>query len=107
MLRLEAELRSISEKMPSEVNFVELTHKAMSNLKNLAQIYREADIEGKRLIIGSTFSKKLDFSDSKGRTTYLSKSVGLMYLINNKLGNKKNRNKSKKLRLLRFGTPND
>ena len=67
----------------------------MSNLKNLAQIYREADIEGKRVVIGSTFSKKWDFSDLKGRTAYLNKSVELIYMINKKLRNNKAEVKAK------------
>jgi site-specific DNA recombinase len=95
IVRFEAELKSISDKMPSEVNFAELTHKAMSNLENLAQLYREADIEGKRLVIGSTFSKKWDFSDLEGRTACLNKSVALIYLINKSLGHKKTGAKTK------------
>ena len=95
MLRFEAELKSINEKMPFDINFVELTYKAMSNLKNLAQLYREADMDGKRVVIGSTFSKKWDFSDLKGRTAYFNKSVELIYLINNKLRNNKAEVKAK------------
>ena len=95
IVRFEAELKFIAEQTPSDVNFLELTHKAMSNLKNLAQIYREADIDGKRVIIGSTFSKKWDFSDLKGRTAYLNKSVELIYMINKKLRNNKAEVKAK------------
>jgi site-specific DNA recombinase len=89
ILRLEADLKDLADKLPSELNIEELTHKAMSNLKNLAQIYRGANIEGKRVVIGSTFSKKWNFSDLKGRTAYFNKSVELIYLINKTLGNKK------------------
>jgi site-specific DNA recombinase len=89
IIRLEAELKDISEKLPSEVNIAELTHKAVSNLKNIVYLYREADIEGKRNIIGSTFSKKWVFSDVEGRTACFNKSIELIYLINKTLAHKK------------------
>jgi site-specific DNA recombinase len=89
IVRYEAELASIAEQTPSDANFAELSQAAMSNLKNLAQLYRDADIEEKRIIIGSTFSKKWEFSDLGGRTACMSEPVRLIYLMNSRLQHKK------------------
>ena len=57
VLRLEAELKSISEKMPSEVNFVELTHKAMSNLKTSLKYTGRQILKAKGSLLVRLFQK--------------------------------------------------
>jgi site-specific DNA recombinase len=93
--RLEAQLKDITEKAPGVGSIEEITRAASENIQNLVYLYREADIDGKRLIIGSTFSKKWIFSDVEGRTGYVNKSIELIYLINNILGHKKTGAKKK------------
>ncbi len=83
--RLEAELKDLNQKLPTEVNIEEIVDKALNNLKKIVYLYKESDIEGKRLIIGSTFSKKWVFSDDEGRTAPFNKSIELIYLINKSL----------------------
>lgn len=73
-----------------------LVYKAVETLKKLDLLYIEADIKGKREIIGSTFPEKWIFQDGEHRTGKVNEAALLIYQINNTLRHKKTGLKSNK-----------
>ncbi|MES2267913.1 MAG: recombinase family protein [Bacteroidota bacterium] len=67
--------------------------KALNTLSCLNTTYLEADTTIKRSIIGSIYPEKLCFDGSAYRTARVNEAAHLIYLINSKLGAKKNRTK--------------
>lgn len=63
--------------------------KAVENLKKLDMLYLNADIRHQRDIIGSLFPEKWFFDGLVHRTEKLNEAALIIYLINNKLVNKK------------------
>jgi len=57
----------------------------------LIPLYTSSDTTGKRAIIGSIYPEKLCFDGSAYRTAQTNQAAQLMFLINSKLGAKKNR----------------
>jgi site-specific DNA recombinase len=56
--RTEAQLKDLNNASLNTVDVASLLDKALENLKNLVHLYSNADIEGKRTIMGSTFKEK-------------------------------------------------
>jgi site-specific DNA recombinase len=67
--------------------------KALFTFSRLNITFSEADTVAKRNIIGSIFPEKLCFDGTAYRTARVNEAANLIYLINNKLGAKKNRTK--------------
>lgn len=84
---LEAKLSSAT---PVQENIDALLEKALYNLAHIDERYVQADIEGKRQIIGSIYPEKLEFSENAYRTTRINEAVKLLYSIDKAFrGNKK------------------
>ncbi len=66
---------------------------ALTNLSRLQIANSEADTTVKRSIIGSIYPQKLCFDGIDYRTAKINEAAQLIYLMNNKLGTKKNRTK--------------
>ncbi|WP_090473736.1 recombinase family protein [Mucilaginibacter sp. OK268] len=66
-------------------------NKALELFKALDIIYKRSDITKRRAIIGSIYPEKLCFDGHAYRTGRVNEAAQLMYLINSKLGTKKNR----------------
>ncbi|WP_158991774.1 recombinase family protein [Mucilaginibacter sp. L196] len=89
LLRLEAKLSDFVK--PEVFNLNDCTNKALNNLSRLNTLYTSSDTTGKRAIIGSIYPEKLCFDGSAYRTAETNQAAQLMFLINSKLGAKKNR----------------
>lgn len=55
----------------------------------LGELYENASVEEKKIILSSTFSKKITFASEIVRTPRVNKFVKLIYLINSGLSSKK------------------
>jgi site-specific DNA recombinase len=87
--KLEAKLKDLNEKIAYDLDIFGILHKAIENLKNIAQLYKNSDMEGKQFIIGSIFPKKFVFDGEIDRTAPMNLAFHPIYQINNKLQNKK------------------
>ncbi len=87
---LEAKLTGFSK---STFNLDACVDKALTALSNLQVIYNQGDTLAKRAIIGSIFPEKLYFDGSSYRTAKINEAAQLIFLINSKLCDKKNRTK--------------
>ena len=67
--------------------------RALSTLSRLDSLYKNGDVAIKRSIIGSIYPEKLSFDGSAYRTASINEAARLIYLINSKIGAKKNRTK--------------
>ena len=97
IIRLEAKLEELAaNNKNSETRDIEsIIYKAVENFKRLDLMYVNADIEGKREIIGSIFAEKWHFQNGRHRTGKLHKAAELMYLINSSLKTKKTESRTK------------
>lgn len=75
---LEAKLSSVPQQQD---NIDKLLDKALYNLSNVDERYENADVQGKRLIIGSMFCGKLQFENNAYRTTKVNEAVELIFSI--------------------------
>jgi site-specific DNA recombinase len=91
IIRLEAQLNKLKQSNSESIDYGALIDGALLRLNMLFKLYRNGNIEEKRLIIGSTFPEKLKIFENKCRTANMNSAVHLIYLINNKLGRKKAR----------------
>ncbi|RQO75666.1 recombinase family protein [Pedobacter sp. KBW06] len=89
IVRYEAELKDLTERVSHGLDIEDMLEEAVSNLKNLLKLYLEAEIEDKRYIIGSIFTEKWVFDGEKHRTGNINEAALLIYHINNKLRHKK------------------
>lgn len=89
ILKLEAELKKIKNEASNAMDLNDLVNKTLENLKNIDKLYKMADIEGKRRIIGSIYPEKWTIKENKGRTDKVNFAVLLIYQINNGLWHKK------------------
>jgi len=89
---------------PEVFNLNDCTDKALDNLSRLNTLYTSSDTTGKRAIIGSIYPEKLHFDGSAYRTAQTNQAAQLMFLINSKLGAKKNRTNLDLSKLVRFGS---
>lgn len=96
IIRLEAKLKDFNDKSNAVVDIEGLVYKAVETLKKLDLLYIEADIKGKREIIGSTFPEKWVFQDGEHRTGKVNEAASLIYQINSTLRHKKTGLKSNK-----------
>jgi site-specific DNA recombinase len=62
-------------------NIEPMLEKAVSNLGHLDQLYKEGDVKGKRVIIGSIYPEKLTFDGFQYRTTRVNEAVELIYAL--------------------------
>ncbi|MEN0055991.1 MAG: recombinase family protein [Mucilaginibacter sp.] len=92
---LEAKLSDFMANSAATVDIDKLVYKAVENLKKLDLLYLNADIGKQRDIIGSIFPEKWSFDGIEHRTGKINEAVRLIYLINNKFPNKKNRVRTK------------
>lgn len=99
LLRLEARLVEATNQNQNTLNIESKVERAISILLNLPEVYRKADINKKREIIGSIYPEKLEFSENNYRTGKVNEVAALMYHINNTLHKEKtgtlNENSSK------------
>ncbi|SEA58382.1 hypothetical protein [Pedobacter hartonius] len=58
IIRLEAKLKDLTTENSVDTEIHSILDKALYSLINLTQLYRNADVEGKRVIIGSIFPEK-------------------------------------------------
>jgi site-specific DNA recombinase len=79
---LEAKLASVA---PQQENLDLIIEKALNNLANIDERYQQADVNGKRQIIGSMFLEKLQFEDGVFRTAKVNEAVSLIYSIDKAL----------------------
>lgn len=93
--RYEATIKEYASSMNEELSLMTRVDKALEILKNLPEMYKEADIEQKRYIIGSIFPQKWCYDRGLGRTVQANIAAELIYQINNKLGRKKTGVRSK------------
>lgn len=77
-----------------KVDVEEILYPALENLKKLDLLYLEGENDEKRKIIGSIFPEKWMYDGIEHRTGQENLGMGLIYLLNNKLGHKKNRSKN-------------
>jgi site-specific DNA recombinase len=91
IIRLEAELNKLKQSNSESTDYGALIDGALLRLNMLFKLYRNGNIEEKRLIIGSTYPEKLKIFENKCRTANMNSAVHIIYLINNKLGRKKAR----------------
>ncbi|WP_410478697.1 recombinase family protein [Pedobacter aquatilis] len=89
VIRLEAELNKLKHINAEKTDLGTLVDGALIRLNMLFKLYKNANMEEKRFIIGSTFQKQWSISEIKCRTASMNSAVLLIYLINNKLGRKK------------------
>lgn len=89
VVRLEAELDKLKHINAEKTDLGALVDGALIRLNMLFKLYKNANMEEKRFIIGSTFQKQWSISENKCRTASMNSAVLLIYLINNKLGRKK------------------
>ena len=66
-----------------------ILNNAIDALIKLGDFFRTADLETKRTIIGSIFDEKLVFENGTYRTAKVNEAASLIFLINNKLQDKK------------------
>ena len=66
-------------------------NKALITLSRISITYEEGDVEVKRSIISSIYPEKMYYENTGYRTARVNKAAELVYLINSKLGSKKNR----------------
>lgn len=71
----------LSSCKPKQESIEALIDKALYNLTHLDERYCNADIHGKRQIIGSIFPEKLQFENDIYRTTNINEAVKLIYSI--------------------------
>jgi site-specific DNA recombinase len=91
---LEEELSSLMSEQKN-LNIKRNLEDALHMLSKLSSVYKEGDIETRRQIIGSIYPEKLLFDGSTYRTPRINVIAQSVLLINNALGDKKNRtNKS-------------
>ena len=88
VLKLEARIADLSDKLTYDYDIFSLVDASLENLKNLAGLYENADIEGKQYI-GSIFPEKFVFDGLIHRTARMNLGFQLIYHINNRLERKK------------------
>ena len=96
ILRLEAELKELSQQVDQDLDIEGLADLVVINLKNLSEFYANADSDVKRAITGSIFYEKWIFDGELHRTPELNEAAQLIFHINRKLGHKKSGAKSLK-----------
>ncbi len=67
--------------------------KALSNLRDIILLYKDADVDHKRTIIATLFPNKWLFDGKKHRTGRMSEAAEFIYMTNKELQNKKTGNK--------------
>ncbi len=78
LVQLEAKRAELSI---GEINIEPLIAKSINLLSNLDSIYRDADIERKRLLINTIFPEKLTYNGNSYRTERLNEAVKLIYSV--------------------------
>ncbi len=91
LMSLEAKLTGFSK--PEALNVNTCIDRALTTLSKLPTLYNESETRVKRNIIGSIYPEKLCFDGLHYRTAQMNEAARLMFLINSKLGAKKNRTK--------------
>jgi len=76
-------------KLIPKKDFNMLIDRSLSVMGRLGELYENACVEEKKIILSSTFSKKITFQDEKVRTLEINRFVNLIYLINSGLVAKK------------------
>jgi len=89
--KCEADLKNLNKQTEEKLDIHALAALAVENLKKLDLLYLNADIVGKRQLMGSIFYEKWTFSDGSHRTPKVNELVDLIYQINSNLGHKKKR----------------
>lgn len=94
-----AEFKEKENKYINEKVVFELYQKAINKTQTISKQYYEADIEGKRLMIGSIFPNKIQFENKKVRTTDVNPILNEIASIKRDYKGIKKMNKSQKLDL--------
>jgi len=88
-------------KLTPKKDFKVMIDRGLMVMGRLGELYENASVEEKKIILSSTFSKKITFQDEKVRTPEVNKFVKLIYLINSGLSSKNKGTNPKKLDLCR------
>jgi site-specific DNA recombinase len=102
---LEAKISELKSDFLPSSDFTTLVDKAIYTLTNIDGIYRKSDNEIKRKLISSIYAENFTFEDLKFRTTPLTETFKVIYLINSKLGNEKSETTDSNLTLSRWVLP--
>lgn len=94
IIRYEAQLKELENKVSHGIDIQLMVTDALSHLKSLSKLYSDANLEGKRYIIGVIFPEKWVFDGKEHHTTKMNDAAHLIYHINNKLRHKKTGAKS-------------
>ena len=101
-VRYENIVREMKEKesmKKDEKTIFELYQKTINKVETIGIEYNKADIEGKRLLLGSIFPKKIHFENKKLRTADVNPILNEILSINRAYGGIKKWDKTKKLAL--------
>jgi hypothetical protein len=93
------ELKSNEVELKDKKRVIEIYESAFTKLESVKYQYNVSDIEGKRRIIGSIFTKKLQFENKKVRTADLTPLFLKTSSINSLSLRTKKRTNSKKMNL--------
>ena len=88
-------------KMMPKKKYNEMIDRGLTVMGRLEELYREGDVDAKKIILSSTFLKKITFQEEKVRTLEVNGFVGLIYLIDSNLQNKNKGTNPSKLDLCR------
>ena len=88
---LEAKLAEVSFNRTSSTSTDRIIYKVIGVLSKLPLTYKEGSISKRRDIIGSIFPEKLVFDGTQHRTGRINEVARLIYLVNSKLDQNKNR----------------
>ena len=88
-------LNSLKE-TKKENNIERKLEEALKSVTNISERYKKANLIDKRAIIGLIYPEKLTFNGDVFQTTKMNSFVETIFLIKKEIGNKKNRQRSKK-----------
>ncbi len=94
-----AETKEKENKVIDEKSVFELYQKAINKTETIGKQYSNADIESKRLLLGSIFPKKIHFENKKVRTADVNPILNEILSVNRAYGGIKKWDKTKKLAL--------
>ncbi|WP_133577034.1 hypothetical protein [Pedobacter metabolipauper] len=75
----------MAKKIELEYDILSILDESLENLKNIVNLYKKADAEGKQFIIGSIFPEKFVFDGEIDRTARMNLAFQLICHINDKL----------------------
>jgi site-specific DNA recombinase len=105
IIKLEAKISELKNDFLSSAEFNNLIDKAVYTLTKIDVIYCKSDNEAKRKLISSMCVENFTFENLQLRTTELTESFKIIYLINKQLEGKKSETTDENLTLSRWVLP--